>query len=84
MIQIFNYKPTVATVQKNAKIMKKSILIFVFSCLIINTLQAQSSFNEAYLKGLFARWDKDPISIFKNETDPNFTFINENGVVVTL
>lgn len=63
--------------------MKKIILIFAISCLIINTLQAQSSFNEAYLKGLFARWDKDPISIFKNETDPNFTFINENGVVVT-
>lgn len=63
--------------------MKKIIIVLVCSLLTISQLQAQDSFNEAYFKGLMLRWEKDPLSLLKNETDPNFTYITENGTVVT-
>ncbi len=59
--------------------MKKSILIFVFSCLIINILQAQKPFDEATFNEMTARWTKEPVSFFKNECDANFMFTNGNG-----
>jgi Domain of unknown function (DUF4440) len=60
--------------------MKKIIITFVFSCLIINILQAQSSFDEVTFNGMMARLQTDRAFI-KNETDPGFTIIFSNGSI---
>ena len=59
--------------------MKKLILISVFSCLIISSLQAQKPFDEAIFNGMLTRWVKEPVSFYKNECDSQFMFTNGNG-----
>jgi ketosteroid isomerase-like protein len=58
--------------------MKKSILIFAFNCLIINALQAQSSFDETTFRAMMSRLQTDP-AFMKNETDNGFSITFGNG-----
>jgi ketosteroid isomerase-like protein len=58
--------------------MKKIIITFVCSCLIISNLQAQSSFNEEVFRAMMTRLQTDP-AFFKNETDPDFSITFGNG-----
>jgi hypothetical protein len=59
--------------------MKKIIITFVFSCLIMSNLQAQKLFNEDTFNEMLSNWVKEPVSFFKNECDPKFVFTSGNG-----
>ena len=70
--------------QHKAKIMKKSLLILTLLICSRLIVYAQVSFTEAKCTELLRYLEKDPVSFFKNETDPGFTFTNGNGKLITL
>ena len=63
--------------------MKKQFVTLVFTFLSWAGY-AQNSFNEVVFNEMMQGWAKDPVGTLKSGADPNFTFINGNGKVMSL
>ena len=63
--------------------MKKQFVTLVFT-LLSWAIYAQNSFNEVVFNEMMQGWAKDPVGTLKSGADPNFTFINGNGQVISL
>ncbi len=63
--------------------MKKQFLTLVFT-LLSWAGYAQNSFNEVVFNEMMQGWARDPVGTLKSGADPNFTFINGNGQVISL